>query len=31
MRKAEAAASEDSTKQRYHNKLELLLGRDNQP
>jgi hypothetical protein len=28
MKKAEAAASEDHNKQRYHHKLELLLGRD---
>ncbi|MGK2926736.1 MAG: transglutaminase domain-containing protein [Lysobacterales bacterium] len=28
MKKAEAAASEDRNKQRYHHKLELLLGRD---
>jgi tetratricopeptide (TPR) repeat protein len=31
MKKAEAAAGEDSSKQRYQNKLELLLGRDKQP
>jgi Flp pilus assembly protein TadD len=31
MKKAEAAAGDDSSKQRYQNKLELLLGRDNQP
>jgi Flp pilus assembly protein TadD len=31
MKKAEAAASEDDTRQRYRQKLQLLLGRDNVP
>jgi len=31
MEKAEAAADKDSDKQRYHDKFELLLHRENQP